>query len=142
MHANPSEEAIRALLLASSTVAMVGASSKPDRPSYGIMQLLLEAGFRVIPVSPRETEVHGQRAFPSLAAIGEPIDIVDVFRRPEETPAVADEAAAIHAKALWLQLGIANEDAAARAKAAGLVVVMDRCLGATVRQMGIVKARR
>jgi predicted CoA-binding protein len=119
MHVNPSDDALRELLEASTTIAMVGASSKPDRPSNGVMRLLLEAGFRVVPVSPRETEVLGVRAVPSLAAITEPVDIVDVFRRPEETPEVADEAVAAGARVLWLQLGISNEDAAARARGGG-----------------------
>jgi uncharacterized protein len=139
MHTNPPDEALRDLLESSTTIAMVGASSKTDRPSNGVMRFLLEAGFRVVPVSPRETEVLGVRAVPSLAAVKEPVDIVDVFRRAGETPAVADEAAAIGARALWLQLGIASEDAAARASAAGLTVVMDLCLGETVRRLGIVK---
>ena len=139
MHVNPSDDALRELLEASTTIAMVGASSKPDRPSNGVMRLLLEAGFRVVPVSPRETEVLGVRAVPSLAAITEPVDIVDVFRRAEETPEVADEAVAAGARVLWLQLGISNEDAAARARGGGLTVVMDLCLGQTVRRLGIVK---
>jgi uncharacterized protein len=139
MHTNPPDEALRDLLESSTTVAMVGASSKTDRPSNGVMRLLLAAGFRVIPVSPRETEVLGVRAVPSLAALTEPVDIVDVFRRAEETPEVADEAVAIGARTLWLQLGIANEDAAARAAAAGLTVVMDLCLGQTVQRLGIVR---
>jgi uncharacterized protein len=138
-HRNPPEAAIRERLESARTIAMVGASSKPDRPSHEVMRILLDAGFEVIPVSPRETEVHGRRAFPSLAAIGRPADIVDVFRRPEETPPIADEAVVSGAGALWLQLGISNEDAAAKAAAGGLFVVMDRCLGETVRAMGIVK---
>ena len=140
MHLNSPDDALRELLESSTTIAMVGASSRTDRPSNGVMRVLLEAGFRVVPVSPRETEVLGVRAVPSLAAITGPIDIVDVFRRPEATPGVADEAVAVGARALWLQLGISNEDAAARAGAAGLTVVMDLCLGETVRRLGIVKA--
>jgi predicted CoA-binding protein len=138
-HSNPPEAAIRELLESARTIAMVGASSKPDRPSHRIMRILLDAGFDVIPVSPRETEVHGRRAFTSLGAIGRPVDIVDVFRRPEETPPIADEAVAAGARALWLQLGISNEEAATRAAAGGLLVVMDRCLGETVQAMGVVK---
>ena len=136
-HRNPSDQAVRELLSSSRTIAVVGASSKPDRPSNEVMRILLEAGSHVIPVSPRETEVLGQPAVPNLAAITEPVDIVDVFRKPEETPGVADEAVTIGAKALWLQLGISNEDAAAQAAAGGLIVVMDRCIGQTVRQMGL-----
>jgi predicted CoA-binding protein len=137
MHVNPSDEALRELLLSSATIAIVGASSKAERPSNAVMRILLDAGFRVVPVSPRETEVLGVRAVPSLAAVTEAVDIVDVFRRPEETPGVADEAVAVRARALWLQLGISNEDAAARARGAGLTVVMDLCLGETVRRLGI-----
>ena len=138
-HHNPSDEEIRALLESSQVVAMVGASSKPDRPSHGIMKLLLGAGFTVIPVSPRETEVLGKRAYATLADVPEKIDIVDVFRRAEDTPEVADDAVTVGARALWLQLGISSDEAAEKASAGGLVVVMDRCLGATVREMGIRK---
>jgi predicted CoA-binding protein len=134
-HQNPSDDAIRGLLASAKTIAMVGASSRADRPSHGVMQILLDAGFRVIPVNPRETEVLGQPAYASLADIPERVDIVDVFRRSEDTPEVADDAVKIGARALWLQLGISNEEAAARAKAGGLTVVMDRCLGETVRDL-------
>jgi predicted CoA-binding protein len=129
-HANPSDADLKQLLTDARTIAMVGASSNPDRASYGIMQKLQKAGYRVIPVNPRETEILGERSFASLAEIPEPVDIVDVFRRAEDTPAIADEAVAIKAKALWLQTGIANDDAAARAAAGGLTVVMDACIGA------------
>jgi uncharacterized protein len=137
MHTNPSDDDLRALLTSARTIAMVGASANPEKPSHGIMRRLLAAGYRVIPVNPKETEVLGQPAFASLAAIGEPVDIVDVFRRSEDTPAIADEAVAIGAKALWLQLGVSNADAAARATAGGLVVVMDKCIGATHMALGI-----
>ena len=101
------------------------------------MKFLLGRGFHVIPVSPNETEVLGQRAYPSLAAVPEPIDIVDVFRRAEHTPGIADEAVKAGAKVLWLQQGISNEDAAARASAGGLTVVMDRCIAETTGALGI-----
>jgi predicted CoA-binding protein len=130
-HVNPSDQDLKALLTAASIIAMVGASSNPEKASHGIMQKLQRAGYRVIPVNPRETEVLGERSYPSLLDIPEHIDIVDVFRRPEDTPAIADDAVKIGAKALWLQTGIANEDAAARARAGGLIVVMDACIGAT-----------
>jgi len=130
-HRNPTTDEIRALLANATTIAMVGASSNPEKASYGIMQKLQRAGYRVLPVNPRETEVLGERAYASLLDIHEPIDIVDVFRRSEDTPPIADEAVKIGAKALWLQTGIVNEDAAARAKAGGLLVVMDACIGAT-----------
>ena len=93
------------------------------------MGRLLQLGYRVIPVNPNETDVLGQKAYASLTDIPVPIDIVDVFRRGEFTPAIADEAVKVHAKALWLQQGIRNEDAAARAEAGGLTVVMDACIG-------------
>ena len=128
-HENPSDDELRALLTGAKTIAMVGASASEDRPSHGIMRKLLAAGYRVIPVNPNEREVLGQRAFAALTDIGEPVDIVNVFRRPEYTPEIADQAVAIGARALWLQSGIVNEDAAARARAGGLVVVMDECIG-------------
>ena len=130
-HTNPSDAEIRTLLTNATTIAMVGASSNPDKASHGIMQKLQRVGYRVIPVNPRETEVLGERAYPSLIDIPERIDIVDVFRRPEDTPQIADEAVTIGAKALWLQTGLKNEDAAARATAGGLAVIMDACIGAT-----------
>ena len=139
---NPSDDAIRKILESARTIAMVGASSKPDRPSHEVMQILLEAGFRVIPVNPGETEVLGQKAVPSLDAITEKVDIVDVFRKADDTPAIADDAVKMKARVLWLQLGIASNDAAARATAGGLTVVMDRCIGQTVLAMDIVSRAR
>jgi predicted CoA-binding protein len=130
-HANPPDSELKQLLTDATTIAMVGASSNPDKASYGIMQKLQKAGYRVIPVNPRETEVLGERSYPSLADVPERIDIVDVFRRAEDAPGIADEAVTIGAKALWLQEGIVSEDAAARAKAGGLIVVMNVCIGAT-----------
>jgi uncharacterized protein len=130
-HQNPSDAQLTTLLTNASVIAMVGASANPDKASYGIMQKLQHAGYKVIPVNPRETEVLGEQAYASLKDIPVAIDIVDVFRRPEDTPAIADEAIAAGAKALWLQSGISNEEAAARATAAGLLVVMDQCIGAT-----------
>ena len=130
-HRNPATEEIRTLLTDAKTIAMIGASSNPDKASHGIMGKLLHDGYHVIPVNPREKEVLGQKAYASLLDIPERIDIVDVFRRSEDTPPIADEAVKIGAKALWLQTGIVNEDAAARAKAGGLLVVMDACIGAT-----------
>jgi len=128
-HRNPSDQDLKRLLSAASTIAVVGASSNPERPSNGIMRKLKSVGYRVIPVNPNETEVLGERAYPSLLDILEPIDIVDVFRRPEYTPAIADDAVKVGAKALWLQSGVSNEDAAARATAGGVMVVMNACIG-------------
>jgi Predicted CoA-binding protein len=130
-HANPSDDQLKALLTNATTIAMVGASSNPDKASHGIMQKLQKVGYKVIPVNPRETEILGERSYASLIDIPERIDIVDVFRRAEDTPAIADDAVTIGAKALWLQTGIVNEDAATRAEAGGLTVVMDLCIGAT-----------
>ena len=130
-HANPADAELKQLLTDATTIAMVGASSNPDKESHRIMQRLQSVGYRVIPVNPRETEVLGERAYPSLIDVPERIDIVDVFRRAEDTPGIADEAVTIGAKALWLQTGIVSEDAATRARAGGLPVVMDACIGAT-----------
>ena len=137
VHVNPSDDEIRELVAAAGTIAMVGASSNPARPSHGVMSFLLERGFRVVPVNPNETEVLGQRAWPTLESVPEPVDIVDVFRRPEFTPAIADSAVAIGARVLWLQVGVINDEAAARAKEGGLVVVMDRCMAQVVREQGL-----
>ncbi|NVB77378.1 MAG: CoA-binding protein [Kofleriaceae bacterium] len=128
---------MRKILVEAKTIAIVGASNNPERPSYGIMKRLLDAGYRVIPVNPKETEVLGQHAVASLSDITEKVDIVDVFRRSEDTPPIADEAVKLGAKVLWLQLGVANDDAAARALAGGLTVIMNTCIGATHRRLQI-----
>jgi predicted CoA-binding protein len=128
-HHNPPDDALRELLTNASTIAMVGASSNPDRPSNGIMRKLKSAGYRVVPVNPNETTVLGELAYASLADVPERIDIDDVFRRAEFTPAVAGEAVKVGAKALWLQSGVVNDEAAAKAEAGGLMVVMDACIG-------------
>jgi predicted CoA-binding protein len=130
-HTNPTDDQLRQLLTGASTIAMVGASSNPDRDSHGIMQKLQSVGYKVIPVNPRETEVLGEKSYPSLKDIPVPIDIVDVFRKSEDTPGIADEAAVVGARALWLQSGISNDEAAKRAEAAGLLAVMDVCIAAT-----------
>jgi hypothetical protein len=123
----PSDEAIRDLLRARPVIAMVGASSKPHRPSHSVMGELLAEGYEVIPVNPRESVVHGRRAYPDLGAVPRRVDLVDVFRRPEEAPGVAHAAVAIGARVLWLQLGVISEEAASIAAQGGLWVVMDRC---------------
>lgn len=128
---NPPDAELKPLLTNAVTIAIVGASSNPDRASYGIVRKLQQAGYRVILVNPRETEVLGERSYPSLVDVPERIDIVNVFRRAEDTPGIADEAVTIGAKALWLQTGIVSEEAAARAKAGGLITVMDACIGST-----------
>jgi predicted CoA-binding protein len=136
-HTNPTDETLKTILTEARTIAIVGASSNPERPSYGIMKRMLDAGYHVIPVNPKETEIHGQRAVASLGDIQEPVDIVDVFRRSEDTPGIADEASALHAKVLWLQLGVTNDETARRAEAAGLTVIMDKCIGATHRALHV-----
>ena len=119
---------IQELLLSARTIAIVGLSNNPLRPSNFVGFYLLRHGYRVIPVNPREKEVLGQRSAASLADVGESVDIVDVFREPSVVPALAAEAAAIGAKALWLQFGVIHEAGAAQAHKDGLAVVMDRCL--------------
>ncbi len=130
-HINPPDDVLRRILTESKTIAIVGASSNPDKPSHGVMKHLLAAGYRVIPVNPKETEILGQPAVASLADIDEPIDIVDVFRKSEDTPGIADEAVAAGARVLWLQLGVEHEEAARRAGHAGLTVIMNKCIKAT-----------
>ncbi len=136
-YANPTDQELRTILTQAKTIAVVGASSNPERSSHGIMKKLQSVGYAVIPVNPREAEVLGERAYASLADIPIPVDIVDVFRRAEDTPAIADEAVAIKAKVLWLQSGIVNEEAAARAKAGGVTPVMDACIGVVHAMLGV-----
>ena len=136
-----SPEDIAELLRNARTIAMVGASDRPDRPSYGVMQFLQSHGYRVIPVNPQITgeHVHGEFVWRELAQIGEPIDIVDIFRRPQAAGEAVDQAIAVGAKAVWLQLGIVNEEAAQRAEAAGLKVVMDHCIKIEIMRLRIPK---
>jgi predicted CoA-binding protein len=136
-HINPSDQELKRILISAQTIAMVGASSNPEKPSHGIMRQLLAAGYRVIPVNPSEKEVHGHAAVAALTDIAEKVDIVDVFRRAEYTPPIAEQTAAIKAPVLWLQLGIINEETARRGKALGLTVIMDRCIGETHRKLSI-----
>jgi predicted CoA-binding protein len=121
------EEDIHFALQETRTWAVVGCSPDPYRDSHRIAALLQREGFRVIPVNPGATEILGERCFPSLAEIGEPVDVVDIFRRASEAGAHVDEAIEIGAKAVWMQLGVIDADAAERARAAGLRVVMNRC---------------
>jgi hypothetical protein len=133
------DEDIAELLTTSRTIALVGASDRPNRPSYGVMKYLQDRGYRVFPVNPQITgeHVHGEFVWRELAQIGEPIDIVDIFRRPQAAGEAVDEAIAVGAKAVWMQLGVINEDAAARAEAAGLKVVMDRCPKIDIPRLGL-----
>jgi predicted CoA-binding protein len=124
------DEEIADLLTNARTIAMVGASDRPDRPSYGVMKFLQGHGYRVLPINPQITgeHVHGEFVWRELAQIGEPIDIVDIFRRPEAAGEAVDQAIFAGAKAVWMQLGVVNGEAAKRAEEAGLQVVMDRCI--------------
>jgi len=115
------------ILRTARTIAIVGLSSKPNRPSYGVAAYLQRQGYLIIPVNPVEQEVLGERAYPSLLDVPEPIDVVDVFRRPEATPDIAREAVAVGAKVFWLQLDIINPEAIAIAEQGGLTVIVDRC---------------
>ncbi|GAA4222624.1 CoA-binding protein [Sphingomonas endophytica] len=130
---------IRTLLEEVRTIALVGASDRPTRPSNGVMAALQAHGCRVIPVNPQITgaHVHGEFVFRDLDQLGDPIDMVDIFRRSSEAGAVIDQAIAIGAKAVWLQLGVIDEAAAARAEAAGLKVVMDRCPAIEIPRLGV-----
>ena len=133
------DEDIRQLLEETRTIAMIGASDRPDRPSYGVMAYLQSRGYRVIPVNPQITgeHVHGEFVFRELAQIGESIDMVDIFRRSIAAGDAVDEAIAAGAKSVWLQIGVINAEAAARAEAAGLKVVMDRCPAIEIPRLGV-----
>ena len=130
---------LRQLLQSARTIAIVGASDKPDRPSNRVMAALQTHGYRTIPVNPMITgeHVHGEYVWRELAQLDLPIDIVDIFRRSEDAGEAVDQAIAVGAKAVWMQLGVVNEAAAARAEAAGLEVVMDKCLKIEVERLGI-----
>ena len=119
---------LRRILRNSRTLAVVGLSAQWHRPSYFAAKYMRDHGYRIFPVNPRYDEVLGQRCYPDLQSVPEPIDIVDCFRKAEEIPASADAAVAVGAKVLWMQLGIVNDEAAQRASAAGLDVVMNRCV--------------
>lgn len=123
-----STETIKQILKECRTIAVVGLSSNPMRPSYGVTQYMQRQGYRIIPVNPNETEVLGEKSYPELADVSEQIDLVDVFRRSDEAGRVVDEAIRIGAKAVWLQEGVIDLTAAERALDAGLLVVMDRCI--------------
>jgi len=125
---NPSDDTIKGILKNTSTVAVVGLSSRPDRPSYNVARYLLNRGYKIIPVNPKETEVLGQKAYPNLTAIGSRVDLVDIFRRGEETPTIVKEAIQIGAKYIWLQDGIVSQEAYDLATDAHLTIIMDKCI--------------
>jgi predicted CoA-binding protein len=134
----PSDAELRSILGDARTIAVVGLSSKPDRHSHEVAAFLQERGYRIVPVNPKEREVLGERAYPSLDEVPDDvtIDVVDVFRRAEETPAIARQAVAARARVLWLQDGIVNEEARRIAEDAGLTVIMGVCLKRTTRRLG------
>jgi len=117
------------------TVAVVGISSDESKPAHSVPAYLQEHGYRIIPVNPQETEVLGERAYPDLRSIPQPVEVVQVFRRPEHVPGLVEDAIAIGAKAVWMQEGIVHEAAARRAREAGLEVVMDRCMRTEHRRL-------
>ncbi len=138
---NPEDDAIRELLQSTETIALIGASAKPDRPAYRVMRFLLDQGFDIYPVNPglAGQRIQGRKVHARLADVPVAIDMVDIFRRPQEAGGHVDEAIAVKAKAVWLQLGVIDHDAAARARAAGLTVVMDRCPAIEMPRLGLAR---
>jgi predicted CoA-binding protein len=133
----PDDGTLRSILEGTRTIAVVGLSSKTWRDSFRVAWYLQNAGYRIIPVNPKETEVLGEKAYPTLRDIPDPIDLVDVFRRAEQTPEVAEEAVAAGAKSLWLQLDIVSDESRRIAEAGGLDVVMGLCIKVEHRRLGI-----
>src|SRR6187401_231655 len=128
---------LKEILLSTKTIASVGLSSNPDKESYDIASYLKQQGYRVIPVNPTASEILGEKPYPDLSSIPEKVDVVQVFRKPEDVPPVVDEAIKIGAKVVWMQEGIRHEEAARKARAAGLQVIMDACMRATHRRLMI-----
>jgi len=128
MFVNPSAEALRALLQETKTIAVLGLSPKPDRPSYMVAKAMQGFGYRIVPVRPATAEVLGEKAYARLGDVLGQIDLVDVFRAAEHLDAIVDECIALKIPAIWIQEGIVNQAAAQRARQAGMVVVMDRCI--------------
>ncbi|MEJ2368539.1 MAG: CoA-binding protein [Acidobacteriota bacterium] len=130
------ESKLRSLLKEAQTIAVVGISNKPERPSYDVAGYLKAQGYTIIPINPKLDEVLGEPCHRSLEAYGKPVDIVDIFRRPEAVGPIVDEAVKIGAGAVWMQEGVANEDAARTAEDAGMAVVQDRCIKKVLMSMG------
>jgi predicted CoA-binding protein len=121
------DETLRQALIGARNIAVVGLSDRPSRPSYGVARYLKEQGYRIIPVNPNITEVLGEKAYPDLTSVPDAIDLVDIFRRSSQVGPVVDEAITKGVQTIWMQLGIVDEAAAARARAAGITVIMNRC---------------
>ena len=129
------DKVMKEILLSARTIASVGLSSNQEKESYWIVSYLKEQGYRIIPVNPTATEILGEKVYPNLSAIPDKVDVVQVFRKPEDVPPVVEEAIKIGAKVVWMQEGIVNEEAAQKAREAGLQVVMDACMRATHRRL-------
>ena len=129
------DKTMKDILLSTKTIASVGLSSNPARESYGIVRYLKSQGYRVIPVNPTADEIMWEKSYPDLESVPEKIDVVQVFRKPEDVPPVVDAAVKIGAKVVWMQEGIVNEEAAQKARDAGLQVVMDACMRATHQRL-------
>ena len=134
---NDHDQKLTNILKSANTVASVGLSSNPQKESYSVALYLKEQGYKVIPVNPTATEIMGEKVYPSLSDIPEKVDVVQVFRKPEDVPPVVEEAIKIGAKVIWMQEGIVNYEAAQKAEEAGLQVVMDACMRATHRRLNI-----
>jgi uncharacterized protein len=138
-HESYSDDYLRDILTSVRTIAVVGASPRRERPSHGVMAYLQRRGYRTIPVNPFAVggRINGETVYASLAEVPEPVDMVDVFRRPSAAGAVVDAAIAVSAKIVWMQLGVRDDAAAARAEAAGLKVVMNRCPAIEIPRLGL-----
>lgn len=138
----PADQELRAILDRARTIAVVGLSSNPRRDSHGVARFLQVRGYRIVPVNPNETEVLGEKAYPTLLDVPDPVDLVNVFRRPAATPEVAERAVALGAPVLWLQLGIESDEARRIAEEAGLTVIMDLCIRTVVARFEFEEATR
>ncbi len=132
---NPKDESIKSLLKRARTIAIVGLSSNPDRDSHEVASFLKSKGYRIIPVNPKENEILGEMAYPDLKSLPGPVDIVDVFRRPEHAFDIVKEAAAAKAPAVWLQLGVVSPEAFATGIDNGIMMIMDRCMAQEYRRL-------
>ena len=129
------DKTMKDILLSAKTIASVGVSSNKEKESYWIVSYLKEQGYQIIPVNPTATEILSEKAYPDLASVPEQIDVVQIFRKPEDVPPVVEDAIKVGAKVIWMQEGIVNVEAARKAREAGLQVVMDACMRATHRQL-------